>query len=148
MTRQDTAKLLSLIKLSYPAAYRHIDKATASATISMWQMTFHNLPYPIMEQAYNRYRMTHKYPPTVAEIVEELRHIYYDAAECAMVLKHLGNQDMSNQYKLIMEHTKRYADIEISNQYVRNIVDHTRNLPIIESVGYLENYITESSDID
>lgn len=109
MTKQDAAKLLCLIKLSYPTAYRDIDKDTANATIAMWQMTFCDLPYPIMEQAYNRYRMSHKYPPTVAEIVEELRHIYYDAAECAMVQKYIGRQDMINQCKLVMEYTKPYT---------------------------------------
>lgn len=72
--------------------------------------------YPIMAQAYDRYRMTHKFPPTVAEIVEELRHIYYDALETALISKQLGNQEMSNHYKLVMAHTKRYADEHIVSQ--------------------------------
>lgn len=113
MTRQDTAKILSLIKLSYPASYQHIDRDTANAIITMWQMTFCDLPYPIMAQAYDRYRMTHKFPPTVAEIVEELRHIYYDALETTIISKQLDNQEMSNHYKLVMAHTKRYADEHI-----------------------------------
>ena len=109
MNKQEAAKLLSLIKLAYPTAYRDIDNDTARATITMWQKTFCNLPYPIMEQAYNRYRMSHKYPPTVAEIVEELRHIYYDALQCAEMQKYVGRQDMINQCKLVMEYTKPYA---------------------------------------
>lgn len=109
MTRQDAAKLLALIKLSYPTAYRDIDKDTANATIAMWQKTFCDLPYPIMEQAYDRYRMSHKYPPTVAEIVEELRHIYYDALQCAEIQKYVGRQDVINQCKLVMEYTKPYT---------------------------------------
>ena len=109
MTRQDAAKLLSLIKLSYPTAYRDIDMDTVNATIAMWQRTFCDLPYPIMEQAYDRYRMTHKYPPTVAEMAEELRHIYYDAVQCAMVQRYMGNQDIINKCKLVMDYTKPYA---------------------------------------
>lgn len=109
MTRQDAAKLLSLIKLSYPTAYRDIDKGTVNATIAMWQRTFCDLPYPIMEQAYDRYRMTHKYPPTVAEMTEELRHIYYDAVQCAMVQRYMGNQEIINKCKLVMDYTKPYA---------------------------------------
>ena len=109
MNKQETAKLLSLIKLAYPTAYRGIDNDTAKATITMWQMTFSDLPYPIMEQAYNHYRMSHKYPPTVAEIMEELRHIYYDAEECAMVQKYVGRQDLINQCKYVMAYTKPYT---------------------------------------
>ena len=112
MNKQEAAKLLSLIKLSYPTAYRDIDKETANATVNMWQMSFPDVPYPIMEQGFNHYRMSHKFPPTVAEMVEELRHIYYEAMEGALVSKGLGNQEMVDQYRLVMAYTSRYKDIE------------------------------------
>ena len=112
MNKQDAAKLLSLIKLSYPTAYRDIDRETANATVNMWQMSFPEMPYPIMEQAFNHYRMTHKFPPTVAEMVEELKRIYFEATEGALVHKSLGNQEAVDQYRLVMAYTARYKDTE------------------------------------
>lgn len=110
MNKQEAAKLLSLIKLSYPTAYRDIDKETATATVYMWASSFPDVPYPIMEQAFNHYRMTHKFPPTVAEMVEELRGIYYQATECALVNKAMGNEEGVRQFRAIMEYTARYKD--------------------------------------
>ena len=110
MNKQEAAKLLSLIKLSYPTAYRDIDKETANATVNMWQMSFPDVPYPIMEQAFNHFRMVSKFPPTVAEMVEELRHIHFHATECALVHKGLGNEEGVRQYRAIMACTSRYKD--------------------------------------
>ena len=110
MNNQEAAKLLSLIKLSYPTAYRDIDKATANATVNMWAGSFPDVPYPIMEQAFNHFRMVSKFPPTVAEMVEELKGIYFQATENALVQKSLGNEEGVRQYRAIMEYTVRYKD--------------------------------------
>ena len=112
MNKQEAAKLLSLIKLSYPTAYRDIDKETANATVNMWQMSFSDMPYPIMEQAFNHFRMVSKFPPTVAEMVEELRRIYFEAVEGAMIHKGLGNQELVDQYRLVMAYTARYKNTD------------------------------------
>ena len=109
MTRQEAAKLLSLIKLSYPTAYRDIDKDTANATVTMWQLSFPDVPYPIMEQAFNHFRMVSKFPPTVAEMVQELRRVYYEATECALLHKELNNPETVNKYRLVMKFTERYS---------------------------------------
>ena len=112
MNKQEAAKLLSLIKLSYPTAYRDIDRETANATVNMWQMSFPDTPYPIMEQAFNHFRMVSKFPPTVAEMVEGLRRIYFEATENALVCKGLGDQEMVERYKLVMAYTARYKDTD------------------------------------
>lgn len=85
MTKKEAAMLLDLIKLSYPTAYRDMDGTWKVATINMWASSFPDVPYPIIEQAFNHYRMTSKFPPTVAEMVEELRHIHYQAVELANI---------------------------------------------------------------
>lgn len=110
MTKKEAAMLLELIKLSYPHAYRDMDDKWKLATINMWANSFPEVPYQIIEQAFNHYRMTHKFPPTVAEMVEELRHIYYQALECANIHKNLGNEDGLNHFRAIMSCTNRYKD--------------------------------------
>lgn len=110
MNNQEAAKLLSLIKLSYPTAYRDIDKVTANATVNMWQMSFPDVPYPIMEQAFNHFRMVSKFPPTVAEMVLELRSIYHQAVEQALTFKSLGEQERAKRYWAIMDCTARYRN--------------------------------------
>lgn len=112
MNKQEAVKLLALIKIAYPTAYRDMDDESKKATVNMWQMSFPDVPYPIMEQAFNHFRMVSKFPPTVADIVEALRHIYYHATEGALLHKGLGNQEAVDQYRLVMAYTERYKDTD------------------------------------
>jgi hypothetical protein len=110
MTKKEAAMLLDLIVLSYPAAYRGMDDRWKAATVNMWQMSFPDVPYPIIEQAFNHFRMVSKFPPTVAEMVEELQHIHYQALEKANICRILGDQETQRQWLLVMERTERYKD--------------------------------------
>lgn len=110
MNKQEATKLLALIKIAYPTAYKDMDDVSKKATVSMWQMSFTDVPYPIMEQAFNHFRMASKFPPTVAEMVEELRSIHFQAVEGELMQKLLGNEDMSQRYRAIVQCTKKYID--------------------------------------
>lgn len=110
MNKQEAGKLLALIKLAYPTAYRDIDSETAVATVNMWQMSFPDIPYPIMEQAFSHFRMVSKFPPTIAEMVQEIKGIYMEAVEGALIHKSLGNEEMVNKYREIMACTERYKE--------------------------------------
>lgn len=110
MTRQEAIQLLALIKVAYPMAYKDMDNASKQATVNMWAGSFPDVPYPIMEQAFNHFRMKSKFPPTVAEMVEELRGIYYHATECAMTHKALGNEEEVERFRAIMACTLPYKD--------------------------------------
>ena len=110
MNKTEATKLLALIKIAYPTAYRDMDDASKRATVMMWQMSFPDVPYPIMEQAFNRFRMVSKFPPTVAEMVEELKNIHFQATECALIQQSLGNDEGVKQYRAIMQFTSRYKD--------------------------------------
>ena len=110
MNKQEATQLLALIKVAYPTAYKDLDAATKKATVNMWAMSFPDVPFPIMEQALAHYRMTNKFPPTVAEMVEELKEIHNQAMECALIHKNLGNDDLVKKFKAIMDYTYRYKD--------------------------------------
>lgn len=110
MNKQEAIKLLALIKVAYPTAYRDMDQASKQATVNMWAGSFPDVPYPIMEQAFNHFRMVSKYPPTVAEMVEELKKVHYQALEGAMIHKNLGNEEEVRNFRAIMACTSRYKD--------------------------------------
>lgn len=110
MNKQEATRLLALIKVAYPTAYRDMDEASKKATVNMWHLSFPDVPYPIMEQAFNHFRMVSKFPPTVAEMVGELKKIHLDATEGAFLCKSMGNQEMVEQYRLVMAYTARYKN--------------------------------------
>ena len=110
MTRSETAKLLSQIKIAYPTAYKDNDDAIKAETAKMWYRSFLDVPYPIMEHAFNSFLMVSKYPPTVAEMMAELKRIYFQAADSALVQQLLGNEERAKQCWIIMDYTAKYAD--------------------------------------
>lgn len=108
MNREESIKLLALIKVAYPAAYKDMDKETKLATVNMWQTTFPSVPYSIMEMAFNRFRMASKFPPTVAEMAEELANVHYQALEGAMEAHSHGDKKGLGIYRGIMRITEPY----------------------------------------
>lgn len=113
MNKKEAAKLLTLIKLSYPASYRDQDEEWMMATINMWAVSFRDIPYSLIEQGFNHYRMTHKFPPTVSEMVEELRYIHHTAETCALIQKAMGNAQAVEHYKAIMAITDRFKKDDV-----------------------------------
>ena len=112
MNKQEAVKLLALIKVAYPTAYRDMDEASKRATVNMWASSFPEVPYGIMEQAFNHFRMVSKFPPTVAEMVDELKQIHYQATEYALVCSSMGNDADAKQYRAIMDATAMYKDMD------------------------------------
>ena len=122
MNREESIKLLALIKVAYPTAYKDMDNASKQATVNMWQTTFQETPYPIMEMAFNRFRMASKFPPTVAEMCEELKHLYWQATEDAVVAASLGQKERVGTYEWIMSQTSRYRNDNYMDAFVRTSV--------------------------
>lgn len=122
MNKKEAAMLLTLIKLSYPQAYRDYDDSWKKATIHMWESSFRDVPYAIIEQGFNHYRMNHVFPPTVAEMVEELRHIWFEASESERICRGLGNQRMAEHYSTIMAYTKRFTALDVDGLNLGGLV--------------------------
>lgn len=105
MTREEAKKLLALIKVAYPNSYKDMDRDFALATVNMWQSTFPEVPYVIMETAFNGFRKRSKFPPTVADMYEELQGLYFSALD--NVLTTSSNQ-LKAAGKYILEHTEKF----------------------------------------
>jgi hypothetical protein len=108
MDKRETAKLLALIKVAYPTAYRDMDEASTIATVNMWQSTFPSLPYPIMEMAFDRFRKKSKFPPTVAEMFEVLTELYHTALEDLMAAQITQDAVAKKKCQYVMEHTNGF----------------------------------------
>ena len=115
MTREESIKLLALIKVAYPTAYKDMDKDSKLATVNMWQMSFPRTPFVIMEMAFERFRRKSKFPPTVAEMIEELRDLHYTAIGDANMAQGIGDHETFKRCMFVMDHTSglRISDVAI-----------------------------------
>jgi hypothetical protein len=107
MSIEETIKFLALVKLSYPNSYKDIDATTQKATVNMWHKKFENTPFKIVEMALDNFMNVSKFPPTVADIREELKKIHYEAMENVMFLE---DGQMRNLNRYIMQHTECFTD--------------------------------------
>ena len=112
MTRQEAIKLLALIKVAYPTAFKDMDKESKLATVNMWQATFPDVPFVIMELALDHFRRVSKYPPTVAEMYEELKGLYCTAVMDANIASTEGDEEKEERCMWIIKHTSGYRSLE------------------------------------
>lgn len=103
MTKEEALKLLELIRLAYPYAYRDLDEYHKLATVRMWLSSFPGTPYPLIEECFNRYRMENRYAPTVADINHELRAIRTEAETAMYLHRQLGNRELEAHFRRRME---------------------------------------------
>ena len=107
MNKEEATKFLVLVKVAYPSSYKNIDDITAEATVNMWHQTFADVPYAIMEMAFDHFRRISTFAPTVADICNELKGLYYAALSDVMTTTTQSKVKIDNY---IMEHTSRFRE--------------------------------------
>ena len=77
MTREDTIKILSVLRGAYPAFYRDITKQEAESTIALWESMFDEEPYELVGAAVKAFIAGDGkgFPPAIGQIKERIRQI-------------------------------------------------------------------------
>ena len=77
MTREDTIKILSVLRGAYPAFYRDITKQEAESTIALWASMFEEEPYELVGAAVKAFIAADGkgFPPAIGQIKERIRQI-------------------------------------------------------------------------
>ena len=77
MTREDTIKILSVLRGAYPAFYRDITKQEAESTIALWESMFDEEPYELVGAAVKAFISGDGkgFPPSIGQIKEKIRLI-------------------------------------------------------------------------
>lgn len=81
MTKEETIKILSILKAAYPNSYKHMTKDEANGTITIWSIQFANIPAEIVMVAINKLISTSTFPPAISEVKAKIRNLYYEAYE-------------------------------------------------------------------
>ena len=110
MDNYEATKLLAMVKIAYPNSYKGMDNESLMATVNMWAMSFPDVPYQIMEQAFNSLRMKLKFPPTVAEMAEEIGHLHYEMEELGNIQRQIGNQEGARRYYSLSDSIRRFKN--------------------------------------
>lgn len=81
MTKAETAQILAILKAAYPNTFKSLTPEDASATVNVWAAQFAKMPVNVVLIAVNKLISTNVFPPTITEVKERIRSLYWEAWE-------------------------------------------------------------------
>ena len=79
MTREETIKVLAILKAAYPASYRNMTKDEANGTVAIWAAQFAREPVQVVMLAVQKLISKSTFPPTISEVKSQMRGLYWEA---------------------------------------------------------------------
>lgn len=138
MRREETAKIISLIKISFPQQYSNIDERSLDLLVEEWNLQFKNETYESVYVAMQHYISTNVYPPTIAGIKnlmyeedsesqfpsgEEAWEIVYRSGRCQREYAYEEYENLPKELKQIVTPETLYEIGNASNEsilYIKN----------------------------
>ena len=81
MTKEETLRVLAILKAAYPSSYNGMTKREANGTVAVWCMQFADVPVDIVLMAVQKLISTNKFPPAISEVKSKIGSIHYEAYE-------------------------------------------------------------------
>lgn len=78
MTREETIKVLAILKAAYPNSYKGMTREEAQGTVSVWAMQFAAFPVEVVLLAINKIIASSTFPPTISEVKDKMRGMYWE----------------------------------------------------------------------
>lgn len=134
MTREETIKVLAILKAAYPASYRNMSRDEANGTVMIWATQFARDPAQVVMMAVQKLIATNTFPPSISEVKSKIRSMYWEA-DGKLLLHYCGNVQMPDSELKATE-----AIRDACGSYIRGI----SNEPTLEELmGGVQNYLTD-----
>lgn len=78
MTREETIKVLAVLKAAYPNSYRGMTKDEANGTVAVWAAQFANIPVNVVMIAVNKLISTNNFTPSINEVKQRIGGLYWE----------------------------------------------------------------------
>ena len=79
MTREETTKILAILKAAYPNSYRNMSQQEALGTVAVWHMQFADMPPDIVMMAVQKCISSSTFPPSVSEVKKKIGALCWEA---------------------------------------------------------------------
>lgn len=109
MTRDETIKMLAILKAAYPNSYKGMTKDEANGMIAVWTMQFADMPADIVLMALNKLISTSQFPPAISEVKKKISNLHWEAYDMIFdktTVALLQDEEIA-KYQRIYEITKR-----------------------------------------
>ena len=109
MTKDETLRVLAILKAAYPSSYNNMTKREANGTVAVWSFQFADMPVEVVLMAVYKLISTNKFPPAISEVKDKIQSISWEAYNVLSKCRH-GDKclpaDTLAQYEMIYDATK------------------------------------------
>lgn len=79
MTRDETTKILAVLKAAYPHSYKNMSQKEALGTVAVWHMQFVDMPPEIVLMAVQKCISTSTFTPSISEVKKKISALCWEA---------------------------------------------------------------------
>lgn len=79
MTKDETIKVLAIMKAAYPNSYKGMTRDEANGTVMVWATQFAETPVDVVMIAINKLISTNTFPPSIHEVKAKIKGLYWEA---------------------------------------------------------------------
>lgn len=110
MTKEETLRVLAILKAAYPASYNGMTKREANGTVAVWSMQFNDVPVEVVLMAVQKLISTNKFPPAISEVKAKIGSIHWEAYEMlsSSNLREFLSEETKRKYQRIYDLTKDF----------------------------------------
>lgn len=93
MTREETVKVLAILKAAYPNSYSRMTPAEAKGVVTVWASQFVDVPANLVMIAVNKLIAVNTFAPSIAEVKAKIGDIYAECIEIKMIRKKMSDEE-------------------------------------------------------
>ena len=109
MTRDETTKILAVLKAAYPHSYKNMSQKEALGTVAVWHVQFADMPPEIVLMAVQKCISTSTFTPSISEVKKKISALSWEAYDIVTGVDGLKYPcEMVEQAKWIYEKTRDY----------------------------------------
>ena len=131
MTREETTKILAILKAAYPNSYKNMSQKEAMGTVAVWHMQFADMPPDIVMMAVQKCISTSTFTPSISEVKKKISSICWEAQEL-MTENDLPEQAIQKA-KWVYEKTRNYKSDTPQEPSLYQMISNTESMKLLGS---------------
>ena len=108
MTNDEAIKILAVLTAAYPHSYKSMTPEEANGVVAVWSLQFADVPADIVFMAVNMAISSCKFPPSISEVKEKLKNLFWESYTLLMQNSEPLDEPMRKECQRIYDHTRDF----------------------------------------
>ena len=125
MTKDETLRVLAILKAAYPSSYNGMTKREAAGTVAVWSVQFADVPVDIVLMAVQKLISTNKFPPAISEVKNKIGSLHWEAHDMLSTFpsRELLTDKQKMQYQRIYDITRDFKFVKMAEPSLHQMIE-------------------------